>query len=267
MTALLPPRDALAIARAGAGAPPPELSDGEVNFLWWFMQGTIMDTEVRQALRQGWGLCERHTLGWLCVEAAFRAGYLHGPAILYAELMARACDAVAARRRPSSRRIGARLRASAPCHICALGYGPQSKGYGREDRLRIGRDPSNLRSLLHECAGAWQPYVCGQCAGDRRHARCREHLIDALPAIDAADLAEQARLVESIAQGAARYESSYRWELRGSDTVDDRGAFVAAVGWCCGWGGLLRIAASPAATDAVSTMVPGRNPAGMRLAP
>lgn len=248
MTAMRPPPGTRAITVDEAATPSERpalqslgLSDGEVNFLWWFMQGSIMDVEVRQALWRGWGLCQRHALGWLCVEAAFRHRYLHGPAIVFAELMARACEAMAARGPRSNRRLGVRLQARARCHVCALGYGPQSSGYGQEARLRIGRDLSNLRLFLHESAGAWQPYVCGPCAGDRRPARCRVHLIESLAVIGTAELDEQRRLVEAIARGAGRYESSYRWELRGSDTVEDRGAFVAAVGWCGGWGGLLRI--------------------------
>ena len=220
----------------------PALSDGEVNFLWWFIQGSIMDVDVRQALWQGWGLCERHTFGWLCVEAAFRHRYLHGPAIVYAELLDRARDALAARGRLAEHRLGARLRSKGPCHLCALGYGPHSDGYAPQARTQAGRDPSNLRAFLHECRAAWQPYVCARCSAGHGDALCRVHLIAAIAAGTDAGLAAQRRLVEAIASGAARYEASYRWELRGSDTAEDRGAFVGAVGWCAGWTPLLQIA-------------------------
>lgn len=67
---------------------PTALSPGEVHFLWWFMQGSIMDPEMRRHLRLAWGMCDRHGVGALGAEAAFRHGYLHGPAILYAPLRA-----------------------------------------------------------------------------------------------------------------------------------------------------------------------------------
>jgi hypothetical protein len=237
-----------AVGSANAAAPvpaklsAPALSDGEVNFLWWFMQGSIMDLEVRRALWDGWGLCERHAIGWLTVEAAFRRRYLHGPAIVYAELIARAREALAVRGWPS-RRLRTRLRTKARCHLCALGYGPNSGGYAPPARMQAGRDPANLRAFLRECRPSWRPYVCGHCAGDERRTLCRVHLIESLATLSDAELAGQRRSIDTIAQGAARYESSYRWELRGTDTTVDRGAFVAAVGWCSGWGGLLGVAA------------------------
>src|ERR1051326_7436645 len=62
------------------------LASGEVHFLWWFIQGSIMDIDVCRNLRRAWGLCARHTCAWLVVDAAFRHGFLHGPAVVYADL-------------------------------------------------------------------------------------------------------------------------------------------------------------------------------------
>jgi len=59
-----------------------QLSDGEIHYLWWYMQGSIMDPGVRQRLRRAWGMCGRHAWGALAVETAFRPGFLHGPALL-----------------------------------------------------------------------------------------------------------------------------------------------------------------------------------------
>src|SRR6266496_3870675 len=39
------------------------LSDGELNFLWWFIQGSIMNPETRFRLHRRWGMCQRHSLG------------------------------------------------------------------------------------------------------------------------------------------------------------------------------------------------------------
>lgn len=211
------------------------LSNGEVNFLWWFIQGSIADAEVRHGLWRGWGMCERHALGWLCVEAAFRHGYLHGPAIVYAELMARACDALARSGPLNRRRTAAALRTQARCHMCELGYGPASPGHAPPARVLIGRDPAPLREFVAACRSEWTRFVCGRCVGSAVSARCRVHLLDELTRGVARDPDEQRAMVQAIAAGADRFQASFRWERRGSDTPADRGAFVAAVGWCSGW--------------------------------
>lgn len=48
------------------------LSDGEVGFLWWFIQGGIMDQTVRERLHRGWDLCARHSFAFLSVNAVVR---------------------------------------------------------------------------------------------------------------------------------------------------------------------------------------------------
>lgn len=126
------------------------LSSGEVNFLWWFIQGSIMDSDVRWSLRHGWGLCDRHTSAWLSVEAAFRHGY-----------------------------------------------------------------PSPVRCRAHLCA------------------EIEDGAADKLDA--------HRSLVRYIAHHIRRYNESFVWEMRGSDTVEDRAALISAAGWCGGWRGLLAL--------------------------
>jgi hypothetical protein len=203
-----------------------------VNFLWWFMQGSLMDADVRRALWRGWGMCERHALAWLQVEAAFRRGYLHGPAIVYAELMERARAVV---ERGGRRRARRALQAQAPCHLCDLGYGPASPGHAPAARMLIGGDPTRLRAFIVGSRGEWTRFVCGRCIGSQASARCRIHLIEALAKGTDDAIDEQRRLVRAIAAGAERYQASFIWERRGTDTAADRGGFVAAVGWCSGW--------------------------------
>jgi len=41
-----------------------------------------------------------------------------------------------------------------------------------------------------------------------------------------------------------RFGRSFRWELRGTDTGEDRAALISAVGWCSGWRPLLSIVES-----------------------
>jgi hypothetical protein len=40
-----------------------QLSEGEIHFHYWFIQGSIMIPETRCRLRRAWGLCERHAWG------------------------------------------------------------------------------------------------------------------------------------------------------------------------------------------------------------
>jgi len=219
----------------------PPLSAGEVNFLWWFMQGGIMEVETRHKLWDAWGLCTRHAAAWLGVEGAFRSGRFHGPAIVYAELMGMARRALA----PSGRLAGARvrraLRPRAECLMCEAGFGAGSPGFVPGRRLEIGRDASRLIEFMRATESSWRGSVCGRCARSAAPSRCRLHLLE--------DLARDPLLVlgphrESLARLAVhleRYERSFRWEERGSDTVEDRGALVGAMGWCSGWARLLEL--------------------------
>jgi hypothetical protein len=98
-------------------------SDGEAHFLWHFMQGSIMVPETRRRLRRAWGMCARHSFGAVAVEAAFRPRFLHGPALLYEDMMERAVTALKERPGPfQAVRLARRLRAAGPCLMCELGY-------------------------------------------------------------------------------------------------------------------------------------------------
>jgi Dehydratase family len=48
---------------------------------------------TRQRLWHAWELCQRHASGFITVDAACRHGRMHGPALLYADLMTRAQQA------------------------------------------------------------------------------------------------------------------------------------------------------------------------------
>jgi len=49
------------------------LSDGEVHYLWWYIQGSIMEPHVRWRLRHAWGMCGRHAWGALLAEVPLQA--------------------------------------------------------------------------------------------------------------------------------------------------------------------------------------------------
>src|SRR6266699_1062624 len=69
------------------------ITDGEINFLWSFIQGSIMLPETRKALLRGFGFCDRHAWVHLSFEMSFRKQYLLGPVILYRALIEKAVQA------------------------------------------------------------------------------------------------------------------------------------------------------------------------------
>lgn len=212
------------------------LSDGEIHFLWSFMDGSIMNPDTRWRLRHAWGMCPRHSAGWLSMEATFRAGYLIGPAVLYEDLMERATEAFKLRGPGKRVRLAHRLRERGPCLMCELGYGPRSTTLGAHPWvLTRAREGERLRRFVRDHEPWWRPAVCGRCAGDGAAARCRAHLRDDLLGDAEVDLPAQRALVDAIFERVARFSRSFRWELRGTDTAEDRAALISAVGWCGGW--------------------------------
>lgn len=218
------------------------ISDGEADFLWWFIQGSIMDADVRARLYAHWGLCPRHALAFFVVEAAFRPHLIHGSAILYHALMQRAQHALDARGLHAlapSGLVRRALRASGPCHMCSLGYGPRSTGNAPAERLAQGRDFANARAFARDNRRGWLPYICGQCAGTGVGPPCRRHLIESAGHDGGAALRAAHATVADIAAHLARFERAFRWDSRDTDTDEDRGALVAAIGWCSGWSEIL----------------------------
>jgi hypothetical protein len=159
------------------------LSDGEVDFLWWFIQGSIMDPDVRQRLDAHWGLCARHNLAFFAVEAAFRPHLIHGCSILYGALMQRAANVLDARGVHGLMPMNVcryLLRTTGPCHMCDLRYDEHSVASAPPDRLAQGRDMGNARQFAEENRRGWLPFVCGRCSGRDGPVLCRPHLIEAL---------------------------------------------------------------------------------------
>jgi hypothetical protein len=237
-------RRQLAPSTSAAPALDEPLSSGEVNFLWWFIQGSVMEVKIRARLCRAWGLCERHTAAWLVVEAAFRQNYLHGPAVVYADLMARALAAFDPAEAFRKGRLARRLRSHGPCHMCELGLGPAAEGYITDERLRAGRNAAPLHAFMVETRPFWQSTVCGRCAGSGAAARCRIHLTAELAQSASLEFDRHLLLVQRLTHRIKRYEQSFRWEYRGTDTVEDRGALISAAGWCGGWQGLLALYAA-----------------------
>ncbi len=221
----------------------PVLSDCEVHFLYWFIQGSIMNPETRSRLRRAWGLCERHALAHLAVEFAFRNGWVHGCALLYEDLMGRARQAFE-RRVPVGLWLALGLRQTAPCLMCELGFGPHSPTTAPVEVLARGRQTVGLQAFARSTEPCWRPAVCVRCAGravTAQSPRCRPHLLRDLLTRQPVDLGTQRELVVSIHGAVGRYSRSFRLEFQGTDTVEDRAGLVAAIGWCSGWSAWLRL--------------------------
>jgi hypothetical protein len=231
-------RECAADALAGRVASAQEwwqLSEGEIHYLWWYVQGSIMEPDVRRRLRLGWGMCGRHAWGALAAEAAFRHNYFHGPAILYQDLMERALRAFEVAGPWPERRLARRLRTAGPCLMCDMGLHGRSRGAAKPELVERGRDLSMIRRFAAQAREFWFPNVCGPCAGESAPARCRLHLLEEIRGGTVGDLALQRALVSTILERITVYARSYRWEYRGTETDRDRSALLSAVGWCSGW--------------------------------
>ena len=86
-----------------------QLSDGEIHYLYWFIQGSIMVPDIRHELRRAWGFCERHAWSYILVEAAFYRGYMHGAALLYEDLLTPAVSNLRVRGPLRNRRLARSL--------------------------------------------------------------------------------------------------------------------------------------------------------------
>lgn len=218
-----------------------QMSDGEIHFLYWFIQGSIMNPDTRWRLRHAWGMCERHAWGALAVEAAFRHSFLHGPALLYQDLMERALQCFPKRGPLKAKRLGWNLRAVGPCLMCESGLNKASRGLAREELLRQGRDIGEFRRFALSTKAHWMAFVCGRCSGADSQWRCRPHLLDDISRGVCVDAARYLWLVEHICEHLTAYARSFTWGYHDTDTAEDRAALIAAIGWCSGWRPVLAV--------------------------
>lgn len=201
-----------------------------------------MDADVRSRLDAHWGMCPRHALGFFTVEAAFRPHLIHGSTILYSELMARAVRILGGGRygfAPAAI-MRRRLQPGGPCHMCSLGYHADSPGNAPAQRLAQGRDLANARAFADANRAGWVPHVCGRCAGTGNPSLCRLHLIESIAHNHGPELRAHRQTVIDITTHLGRFEHAFRWDSRDTDTDEDRGALVAAIGWCSGWQDILQ---------------------------
>jgi len=212
-----------------------QLSEGEIHFLWWFIQGSIMFPNTRERLKKAWGFCERHAWGFISMDASFRRGWMHGPAILYLDLMEQAWSALNFQGPLPRLRAKRGLRNQGPCLMCEEGYGPNSTGKARADVIRRGRDLSELQKFALDTKEYWQKALCGRCVGNESAQRCRPHLIEDLRSGIRDDFPRHQAFIKEILHHIRLYADSFRMELQGTETKEDKAALISAVGWCSGW--------------------------------
>ncbi|MDA8406683.1 MAG: hypothetical protein M0T73_07495 [Deltaproteobacteria bacterium] len=218
-----------------------QLSPGEIHFLWWFIQGSIMNPSTRDRLRKAWGMCERHAWGWMAVEASFRGGYMHGPAVLYEDVICRALAAFDLQGPLRHERLKQRLRSKGPCLMCEEGYGADSIGMIKPERVEKGRDLGLLLTFAQSTSPYWRRNVCGLCSGDGSTVRCRRHLIEDQSGGLVQDLLPHRSLVSNLARHMTKFARSFQVEFQRTQTLEDASALISCVGWLSGWGAFLRI--------------------------
>lgn len=218
-----------------------QLSGGEIHYLWWFIQGSIMVPDVRYRLRKAWGFCERHAWGAILVEASLRHGYMHGPAILYEDLLEPAVQAIHLQGPLKNLRLLKGFRDKGRCLMCEMDLGPETRGAANPDLVERGRDPGELRVFARRTESYWRETVCGRCLGNGSWPRCRRHFIEDVSKGVMGSLLPHQDFLNYIFQQITLYSRSFRWECQGTETEENKAALISAVGWCSGWQPLLSI--------------------------
>jgi len=219
------------------------LSSGEVHYLYWFIQGSIMNVDTRWALRRGWGLCERHAWAALAVEMSFRPGYLLDPAILYEDLLDCCLARIPTFGPFKALRFARRLRPRGPCIMCDMRIYRAGGGMSAAGLIERGRCTEQLLGLALRHQDYWQDTVCGLCSGGGGGVEtlCRRHLIEWSKPISSDCFERLRHLLATTERRVRNLGRSYIWENRGSEARQDRAALLTAIGWMSGWRPLLAL--------------------------
>jgi hypothetical protein len=197
----------------------------EVEHLWWFLDGTIMQPDVRHDLWRSWGLCTRHAWAHAVVECELRYQPL-STAILYRDLLGRAVRRLRAHRPwPLIRRA---LRAGGLCPTCAFVRSGEPKRRFAEQTAQVNA-AARFREYVQEGHPVWNEHGCPAC-GLSGGPQCRRHLVDGAGKPDQA-------AADYLADVTARLDSftdSMTWQ--GPPQTPERvAALVEALGFIAGW--------------------------------
>jgi hypothetical protein len=227
------------------------LTDEEVQLLWSFIHGDIMNEPTRVRLRKSWGLCARHAWGSAVTEielwqsgAGVRGG--HQPfdaAVLYDDLTGHMYHALEGSRRWSRRRA---LRGKGACIVCDDVRAPALAGtaltHGGFTASILAGEANALhhtRGWLAETRPEWAAHVCPNCASgaaldtSATAVRCRPHLIEA----EAFDSETTATITRELAHmhGQVRALGVSMTERGAPSTPEVDASWVRALGWFHGW--------------------------------
>jgi hypothetical protein len=216
-------------------------SAGEIHYLWWYMQGSIMNQGVRLRLLKAWGFCERHAWIALLVESSFRRRFLLGPAIVYEDIISRAVKVMPTRGPMKNLQIMAGLRERGGCLMCDMNLGPETEGFASADLIIRGRDVKELHRFAEMTRPYWEKMICGRCLGNGAWPRCRVHLIEDAAQGRITDISRHRAMIHDLKKHITAYSNDFRWELRGTATVEDAAAMISSVGWCSGWSSFLSL--------------------------
>jgi len=221
------------------------LSSGEVHYLYWFIQGSIMNVDTRWALRRGWGLCERHAWATLAVDMSFRPGYLLDPAILYEDLLDCCLARIPTFGPFKALRFVRQLRPKGPCIMCAMRIYRAAGCMPRAGLIEQGQCTDQLLGLALRYQDYWRDTVCGLCGGGGIEMVCRQHLIECSERISPDRFERVHHLLATTAARVRNLSWSFIWENRGSEAPQDSGALLTAIGWMSGWRPLLALINEP----------------------
>jgi len=224
------------------------ITNGEVNFLWWFIQGSIMNSDTWARLMNSYGFCERHAWIHLSIETSFRDRFLLGPTILYQGLLDKALHSMRPPRISAYSRIRD-LRATDACMLCAMNIPESPAVMAPASRLDRGRDVGALRRFVSGLETLWRGYLCNLCHTQKSNVHietlCRRHLLSHMRQRKALNIAGQRELLNGLYEGVTRYQNSLA--AGGKAASDqDRAALIGAIGWCSGWRPLLAMLGSAA---------------------
>lgn len=225
------------------------LSDGEIHYFYWFIQGSIMNAGVRWALRRAWGLCERHAWAALAVETAFRSDYVLGPTVLYVDLLDRCLSHIPRSGPFQSLRFRQRMLATGPCMACDMGLYRATSGLAKPELLDQGRQTDALVSYARRYRELWQPSACQLCAGSPRtndlsadNTLCRPHILAQRNAPTESQIRSLQALLKTTYDHVSILDRSYTLGNEGTERPEGHAALLTAIGWLSGWRPLLALA-------------------------
>jgi hypothetical protein len=224
-----------------------DLTLAETKYFWsWFIFGSIMTVETRHHLWRSWGFCPRHTWAHAVVECEVWGGRPFGTAILYEDLIGRACAATKTTVLPRGP-IRWRLRGKASCLACdyiAIAHGASDEFYA--DRCaRINRR-LRVSALLLETEPLWRASACPLCLGGRGIV-CRSHILAGATGLDR-NLSDQ---LADLRQRLALYVRSMTWQGPEA-TPQARISWIEALAWFAGWDFPCALASQPRSTAIAS---------------